>query len=208
MSLRPNQIPHRALALGLWTARLPLTVAEKVLARGHDTSAWPPVVLFDKIEAGVKEVVGRVTHDQTLRSAAVLQRAEVSKREEASHARARAAEVELDAEARAEARRAQLDAERDEIDAADADGERQIEEAGREAHQRAARGAAARRSAARTTAAKRKQAIDRRAARADAARLSSEADALKAKERAVTARGKALELDGAVQAKRSARRAR
>jgi hypothetical protein len=65
MSLRPNQIPRGALALGLWTARLPLTVAEKVLARGHDTSAWPPAVLFDKIEAGVKEVVGRVTHDQT-----------------------------------------------------------------------------------------------------------------------------------------------
>jgi hypothetical protein len=31
MSLRPNRIPD-ALALGLWTARLPLTVAEKVLA--------------------------------------------------------------------------------------------------------------------------------------------------------------------------------
>jgi hypothetical protein len=57
-------------------------------------------------------------------------------------------------------------------------------------------------------AAKRKQAVDRRAARAHAARLSSEADALKAKERAVKARGKALELAGAVQAKRSARRAR
>jgi len=32
MSLRPNRIPRDALALGPWTARLPLTVAEKVLA--------------------------------------------------------------------------------------------------------------------------------------------------------------------------------
>lgn len=208
MSLRPNQIPRDALALGLCTARLPLTVAEKVLARGHDTSTWPPVVLFDKVEAGVKEVVGRVTHDETLRSSAHLQRAEITKRDEASFARARAAEVEMDAEARAEARRAELDAERDEVDAADAEGERQIEEAEREARQRGAREAAAKRSATRTTAAKRKQAVDRRAARADAARLSSEADALKAKERAVKARGKALELDGAVHAKKSARRAR
>jgi hypothetical protein len=59
-----------------------------------------------------------------------------------------------------------------------------------------------------TTAAKRRQAVDQRAARTDAARLSSEAGALQTKERAIKARGEALELNGAVQAKKSARRAR
>jgi len=114
----------------------------------------------------------------------------------------------VEAEARAEARRAELDAERDTIDAADAERERQFEEAERVARQRAAREAAAKRSANRTTAAKRKQAVDQRAARTDAACLSSEAGALQAKERAIKARGEALEVDGAVQAKKSARRAR
>lgn len=49
--MRINRIPRYALDLGLRGARLPPTVAERMLARGHDTSTWPPVLMFDKVEA-------------------------------------------------------------------------------------------------------------------------------------------------------------
>src|ERR687897_706494 len=105
MTMQIKEIPRDALELGFRGARLPLTVAEKLLAR--DDSSWPPALVFDKVEAGVKDFVGRATRDETLQASARLQRAEVTKREEAMAERAHAAEVEHQAEARAEARRAE-----------------------------------------------------------------------------------------------------
>jgi phage-related minor tail protein len=206
MTMQISQLPRDAVELGLRGARLPLTVAERVFRRGHETSTWPPVAVFDKVEAGVKDMVGWATHDDTLRAAARLQRSEVAKREDAMTARAQATEVEAEAEARTRARRKELDAERDAVDAADAERERRIDEAEQEAHQRADKEAAAKRTATRTTAAKRKQAVGKRAARADTERLRAEADALKAEKAAVEARGETLKLDKTVQAKKSARR--
>jgi hypothetical protein len=205
MTMQITQIPRDALDLGFRGARLPLTVAASVLARGRDSSSWPPVLMFDKVEAGVKDLVGRATHDDTLRATARLQRAEVDKREEALVTRARAAEVEQAAEARAEARRGDLEAEREAMEEADAERERQIEEAEREARQRAAKEAEAKRAATRTTAAKRKKAVGKRASQAQAERLASESEALRAEQQAVEARGEVLDLDKAVEAKKSAR---
>ena len=201
-----KEIPRDALELGFRGARLPLTVAEKLLARRDST--WPPALVFDKVEAGVKDIVGRATHDETLQASARLQRAKVTKREEAMAERAHAAEVQQQAEARAEARRAELAAKREAVEDAEAQRERQIEQAEREARERAAQEAEAKRSATRTTAAKRKQAVSKRATRADAERLEAESQALRAKQAAVEARGETLDLDKAVQAKKSARRSR
>jgi len=201
-----KEIPRDALELGFRGARLPLTVAEKLLARRDST--WPPALVFDKVEAGVKDIVGRATHDETLHASARLQRAKVTKREEAMAERAHAAEVQQQAEARAEARRAELAAEREAVEDAEAQRERQIEQAEREARERAAQEAEAKRSATRTTAAKRKQAVAKRATRADAERLEAESQALRAKQAAVEARGETLDRDKAVQAKKSARRSR
>jgi hypothetical protein len=208
MTMRIDQIPRNALELGLRGARLPLTVAETVLARGQDTSSWPPVLLFDKVEAGMKDIVGRATHDEALQAAAQLQRAEVAKREEALVRRTKAVEVAAGAAARADDRREQLGSEREALDAESAERTQQIEEAEREAHERAAREAAAKRSATRTTAAKRKKAVATQAARSDADRLRSEAEALRVEEASVEARGEALELDRAVEAKKAERRSR
>lgn len=206
MTMRIDQIPRTALDLGLRSARLPLTVAETVLARGQDTSSWPPALLFDRVEAGVKDLVGRATHDEALQAAARLQRAEVAKREEALVRRSKAVDVAAGAEARADDRLAQLEAEREALDTESAERAQQIDEAEREAHERAAREAAAKRSATRTTAAKRKKAVAKQAARSDADRLRSEAEALRVEEAAVEARGDALDLDRAVEAKKSERR--
>jgi hypothetical protein len=206
MTMQLKDISRDALDLGFRGARLPLTVTERLFARGE--RSWPPGVLFDKVEAGVKDLVARATGDETLQASARLLRAEADKREEAMAERAHAAEVEQRAEARTEARREELEAQREAVEDAEAEREREIERAEREARERAAKEAEAKRSATRTTAAKRKQAVSKRATRADAARLEAESEALRAEQAAVRARGDALDLDKAVQAKRSARRSR
>jgi colicin import membrane protein len=206
MTMQIKEIPRDALELGFRSARLPLTVAEKLLARSD--SSWPPALVFDKVEAGVKDIVGRATHDETLQASARLQRAKVTKREEAMAERAHAAEVQQQGEARAEARRAELASKREAVEDAEAQRERQIEQAELEARERAAQEAEAKRSATRTTAAKRKQAVSKRATRADVERLEAESQALRAKQPAVEARGETLDLDKAVQAKKSARQSR
>jgi hypothetical protein len=206
MTMQLKNISRDALDLGFRGARLPLTVTERVLVRGQQ--GWPPTLLFDKVEAGVKDLVARATGDETLHASARLLRAEVAKREEAMAERAHAAEVEQRAEAHAEARRDELEAQRDAVEDAEAEREREIERAEREARERAAKEAEAKRSATRTTAAKRKQAVSRRATRADAQRVEAESKALRAEQAAVRARGETLDLDKAVQAKKSARRSR
>lgn len=205
--MQVTQIPRQAVQFSLWGARLPLTLAERVLARGQEnTSTWLPNLAFDKVEAGVKDIVGRATHDDTLVTAARLQRAEITRLESARAAREHATKVVDDAEAAAQARREELDGQREAVEAAADEGERRIEEAEREAEQRAAKEAEAKRSATRTTAAKRRQAVSKQAARTDVQRARSQGEALRTQKAAVRARGKALELDGAVQAKKSSRR--
>jgi hypothetical protein len=205
--MQVTQIPRQAVHFGLWGARLPLTVADRVLTGGQeDTATWLPNLAFDKFEAGVKDIVGRATRDDTLLTAARLQRAEITRLESARAARVHATKVVDDAEAAAQARREELDGQREAVEAAADEGERRIDDAAREAEQRAAKQAEAKRSATRTTAAKRRQAVSKQAARTDVQRARSQGEALRTEKGAVRARGKALELDRAVQAKKSSRR--
>ena len=123
--MRVTQIPRQAVQFGLWGARLPLTLADRVLIRGHeDTATWLPNLAFDKVEAGVKDIVGRATRDDTLVTAARLQRAEITRLESARAARVHATKVVDDAEAAAQARREELDGQREAVDAAADEGER------------------------------------------------------------------------------------
>ena len=191
--MQVTQIPRQAVQFGL--------------IRGQeDTATWLPNLAFDKVEAGVKDIVGRATRDDTLVTAARVQRAEITRLESARAARVHATKVVDDAEAAAQARREELDGQREAVDAAADEGERRIDDAEREAEQRAAKEAEAKRSATRTTAAKRRHAVGKQAARTDVQRARSQGEALRTQRGAVRARGKALELDGAVQAKKSSRR--
>ena len=63
--------------------RLPLTAVERVARRGEDTASWPPALAFERAEAAVKGFVGRLTRDEVLVGSANLQRAAVTRREEA-----------------------------------------------------------------------------------------------------------------------------
>ena len=99
-----HDVRRNALALWFAGARLPLTAVEAVAKRGTDTARWPPALAFDKVEATVKEAVGKLTRDEQLVALARLQMAEVHKREEAAAKQAEAAEAraQANAEARAE----------------------------------------------------------------------------------------------------------
>lgn len=218
--MRIKEIPRDALELGFRSVRLPLSVAGKVLTRGGDTSTWGPVLLFDKAEAGVKDIVGRVTGDDTLRVAARLQRGEVAKREEALAQRARPTVVGERADRRADAKVGHdaLESRRPAVEVAEVDvveverereieeAEREVEEAEREARERTARETVAKEEATRTTASTRKKAAAKRSAKAGAQRVGAEAEALGAAKAAVEAGGDEPVLDEAVQAEKSARR--
>jgi hypothetical protein len=57
----------RTLVTGaLFTARLPLTLAQATLRRGGDADEWLPALAFESFEGAVKRCVGAFTHDEEL----------------------------------------------------------------------------------------------------------------------------------------------
>src|SRR5690606_14314468 len=161
-------------------ARLPLTAVEAVAKRGEDTAGWPPSVAFEKVEATVKDVVGRITRDEQLIGLARLQRAEVAKREQASLERAEATAVRRDAAQAAAARRDQIEDLREEVEAGATATEQEIEEASAAAERQVEARAAKKRAGARKAAAAKKKATARTAKQAKKKRLEAAADAVAA----------------------------
>ncbi len=202
-----DQIRRNALDLWLQAVRMPLTAAETVLKRGQDTAMWPPAIAFEKVEATVKGVVGNLVHDDTLVGQANLQRAEVAKREEALLLRADAEATRAEVQRESEAKDAELQRRREQTERAAAEREERIEREASEAERTAKQQGAKKRAATRKQAVAQEDAIDTAAAKAEATRLRKEAEALRAKERAVAKEGEVLDLDRSVQAKKAARRA-
>lgn len=204
--MKLEQIPRDAVTFALRGARLPLTTYELVARRGQDPDEWPPALLFEKVEATLRGAVGRVTGDDVLVGQARLQRAEIERRFEAI-AKATAAEEAREAADRAAAGTIEdLDERRQAADARAEANEQQIDEARRREEAEVARRAAAEAKSVREDAAARQATIDRTAKQAEAKRLREEAKALRAKESAVQAREDAAKLDGALRAKKAARR--
>ena len=101
---------------GCAAARLPLDLAEGQLL-GERRADWPPVLIFDTVESGIKQLVGSLTRDATLVQEGRLERAKVAELREA---------VEL--ETVAESRREAADAEHEARLEADEDRRRQVED--------------------------------------------------------------------------------
>lgn len=202
-----NQINRWTLRMWLRGVRFPLTVVETVVRRGDDMAPWPPALAFEMFEGKVNEAVGRITRDDTLLEMASLQRAEVALRRQAMALESHASSTIVDVERTAEAEKARLDRRREAADqrsrARKAQAEAERKEAQRALNERTAN----KRSATKATAATRAKTIDRRATKADAERLRTTAQALRAKTKAVAGQGKVLKLDKAVRAKKAARRA-
>ncbi len=202
-----RELGRSALDVWLKGARLPLTMVERVAKRDEDTSSWPPSIAFEKLEATVKGVVGRVVRDEQLSGQARLQRAEVAKREEALARRAQAAGIRQSAQQRARAARQEISAARQAVEEQAEEREQHLEAARAAAQQQIDDRTASKKAGARKVAAARTEAVDAKAKQAEQRRLRDEAKALRAKEQAVEARREVLDLDAAVDAKKAARRA-
>ncbi len=201
-----NQLRRWTLTLWLRSVRLPLTVAETVLRRGDDNATWPPVLAFEMFEGSVRDVVGQLTGDDVLVELGALQRAQVAERRRAAALEVGAASTRVAVRQDTEADKARLAEQRKDADRRKREREARAE-ADRQKAQRAVEERSARkRAAARATATTTTKAIDREATSAEAARLRKNAQALKAKQKAVGAQGKVLDLDKAVRARKAARR--
>lgn len=202
-----HELRRGALDLWLKGARLPLTAAETVVKRGEDTSSWPPSVAFEKLEATVKDLVGRAVRDEQLVALARLQRAEVAKRDQAIRKRAEADAIRAAAEQQADAEREELQDLRAEVEARADEREEQVDQVRTTAKRQVEARASKKKAAARRSAAATKQANATKAKQAEKKRLEEEARAMRAKEAAVDAEGEVLDLDRAARAKKAARRA-
>lgn len=202
-----HQIRRRSLDLWLQSVRLPLTLTEAVVRRGDENESWPPAVAFATFEGTVKEVVGRMTHDDTLVELANLQRAEITQRRRAAELRAESAATVDETRREAEEEQARLERQREQADEQTRQAQRQAEIDRQNAKRALERTTATKRTANKATAAARAKTIDKAATKAEADRLRKESQALRAKKQAVKAQGEVVELDKAVRAKKTTRRA-
>jgi hypothetical protein len=191
---------------GCAAARLPLDLAEGQLL-GERRSDWPPVLIFDTVESGIKQLVGSLTRDAALVQEGRLERAKVAELRKA-----------VEFETVAESRREAADAEHEARLHADEDRRRQIEERKieqqraaerkREEKQRRAETAIERKRAAATRVEDAEEGAAERIARAEAAtRIKAEKAAIAKKRRAVAAKKQASRVDDRLQAAKASRKA-
>jgi hypothetical protein len=201
-----SRIRRSTLTLWLRSVRLPLTIVETVVRRGDDNGAWPPALAFGMFEGTVMDAVGRITRVDALIDMAALQRAEVAQRRRAIVLEGEATSTSTEVREEAEAKEVRLTEQRNEANLRSREREADAEADRQKAKQALDQRSARKRAAAKATTANRAKAIDQEATNADAARLRKNAQALRAKEKAVAAQGKALDLDKAVRARKTARR--
>lgn len=201
------QIRRDALALGIRGVRLPLTAAEAILQNGQDTSDWPPTLAFERAEAAVTELVGKLWNDHTLLASSQLQRAAATQREEAAVKRAEAEAKRMGSRRRADEKAAQVDADRRRAQEAAAQRQRSLADERRRAEQKIEQTAVNKRATTRKQTAAQINTIEKVEAQAEAERLRDEAEALRLKEHVVDAQDKMLDLEREVRAKKAARRA-
>lgn len=200
-----KDIPRGYVRIALGSARLPLTVAERLAAHDADET-WPPTLAFESFEAGVKQMVGSVLHDEVLLDEGRLTRAKVAELREAARletiAQQRAAQADrtfeerhaadqrrlVEAEQRAESREEAAARRRDEKQAA--------------ADERAR----AKQAKARKTEAEREKKLERKERLAKVTAITKERDAIRHEKEAAGAQAEVIEVDKALEATRAARK--
>jgi len=200
-------VPGYALDRTLQLWRLPLTVAQTALHQDRDAMTWPPVIAFERFEAGARERVGSVLHDERLLGRARLQRTKLAQLEKAVALEAEAAQKDMEAEA-ARRDRQQTAEERREAAQRQADEREQALERDREKAQAAVRRQAEEREHAEARLAEqRREATQVREVGAKQKQLDAEARALAKEDRAVQAKGRALNLEDEAERKKAVRKA-
>lgn len=181
-----KSVTRRAVDTWLRSARLPVDVARKVTKA--DPATFGPGLLFDRVDATVRQVAGTLTGDEELKGSGRRREAVVDLREQAAAKAAEAERIEAEAEARRleaeeEARRKQEEADRRAAEKLEArEAQRRREEA-----------------AAQTVADRDRKAAAARKRQADKRRLTAEERAVAAKEQVAAAAVREVALDQAEQ---------
>lgn len=190
----------------LFTARLPITLAESTLHRDGNGNEWPPVLAFDSFEAGIKQAIGSLVRDRELVKEGRLEQQRVTRLRAAtdleSLAESRQGEADAEFHARREADEQRLQRIDEEANARrQAEAQRAREEK-RQIEQRAARKAATDQKAE-AASAKAVAKVDR-AARS--ARVSAEKGAVTKERRAVAAKKTVKQIDKKLESTKALRR--
>lgn len=103
--MQMTTIPRTLVCSWLQLARLPLTVAEKVVRRDPDRADWPPTLLFEGFEASVKQLAGGVLRDDELVREATVQQARLDHLRQAATLKVEAEQRRAEADEVLESRR-------------------------------------------------------------------------------------------------------
>lgn len=191
---------------GLLAARLPLTVAEVTLRRGDRPDEWAPSLAFETFEATVKQVVGSLTHDESLLDDGRLIRAKVGQMRKSAELETLAAARQDEADAEFAARR-EADAEkRRNVDARTATRKRAADEHRREEERQTADRLERRAAAAAKAAEAAEAATVKRERAARTKELQAERNAIAKEKRANAAKARVDKIGTQLNASKAARR--
>lgn len=200
-------LPRQVVKLGFQSARLPLTIAERVVERtGLDMSAWPPVIAYDSAEGQAKQVLGQILRDEGLVDEGIRQQAAARHRAGAEVLSTEAEEIRRSADTRLEERVGRAEKGRDEAhrqaEERKAEVRREEDKAKQEARQRAR----AREEAVKRAARARDKAVQAKERQAELARVEAEAKALEKESEAVQAERVVTTIDEHLEEKKASRR--
>lgn len=205
--LSATTLPRQVVRLGLMGARLPIALAEQLTERaGFDISGLGPITAYDSVEAQVKQVIGRVLHDEELVREGEQEEKAVRHRQGADLLAARADEVRADADGELEERTARAARSRRQVHRRTEERldeiHRQEEQARADAEEKARK----REEAVRQAAEVREKAVEARERQAELERIQAESEALEKESEAVDAEKVVTAMDEHLDAKRTTRR--
>lgn len=202
-----TDVPGLALDRTLQLWRAPLTLTQTILRQNGEAVAWPPAMAFERFEAGARELVGNLVHDERLIERARLQRTKLAQVARAAGLEAEASLTRDEADRTRDARLQEAEKRR-QVAKRQADQREEVLE--RERHQAKAsvrKQAATRKAAEQHRAEGRREATQVREVAAKKKELDAEAKALSVEDRAVKAKGRALQLEDDAARRKAARKA-
>lgn len=203
-----QQIPRTVVRTWLRAARLPVSVAERVVQRDGSSRTFAPAVAFDTVDADVRQLVGTLLRDDELVQEGRLRQAKVAQLRDAAQLEAEAERRRIEADAEFERRREADEQQRERVRQQAEQREAEAERLRIERERKAAAKAAKEAEAARQAKAAADKAVAKQERAARATRITAEQRALAEEREAVEAAGKVVELDQELRETKAARAAR
>lgn len=199
-------VPGVALdrALRLW--KLPLNLAQAVLGQ-TDAATWPPAMVYERFEAGTRELVGNFVHDERLLERARLQRLKLAQLDRSVGLEAEAELERQEAERTRNARIQDADQRRKAAQRQAVQREQALERERQHTESKVRKQASERKAQEKRRAEQRREATQVREVAAKKVELDAKAKALTVKDQAVKAKGHALTLEDEADRKKATRKA-